>query len=108
MELIELKTSDKENSVKYLLKSNDNEIGYGYIFAKEINPIEIYIYENYQSNGYGKLLFNSLLNILKNKGLKGILFEIDESNYRFINIIGQAGAREFGRNSPIIKFVLKL
>ena len=85
MELIQLKISDKENSVKYVLMLHGKEIGYGYIFNKEINPIEIYIDENYQSNGYGKIFFNSLLNVLKGKGLKGLIFELDETNYKIIN-----------------------
>ena len=108
MELVELKVSDKENAIKYVLIVNDKEIGVGYIFSREINPIEIYIVEDYQSNGYGKFLFNSLLNILKSRNLKGIIFSIDKNNYRFINIIGQAGAIEFGRDGAKINFALKL
>ena len=108
MELIELEMSDKENSVKYVLIVNSEEVGYGYIFNRETNPIEVYIDDNYQSNGYGKLLLNSLLNILKEKGLKGVTFKLDENDYRFINIIKQAGAVEVGRQFPDIKFIIKL
>lgn len=108
MELIKSKTSDKENSVKYVLMDMNEEIGYGYIFDREINPIEIYINENFQSNGYGKFLFNSLLSILKKSNLKGLIFEINQSNYKFINIITQCGAIEFGRQLPNIRFVIKL
>ena len=108
MELIELQTSDKENSVKYLLMLTNNEIGYGYIFDRETNPIEIYIDEKHRSNGYGKIFFNSLLKILKNKGLKGVLFKVDRNNYRFINIIQNAGAFEIGRELLEIKYAIKL
>ena len=107
MELVESKVSDKENSVKYVLILNDKEIGVGYIFSRETNPIEIYISEDYQSNGYGKFLFNSLLKILKSRNLKGVIFSIDKDNYRFINIIGQAGAIEFGRDGVKHNFALK-
>lgn len=108
MELIELKSSDKENSVKYLLVLEGKEIGSGYIFEREINPIEVYIAKEHQSNGYGKKLFNSLLKVLRGKGLKGVIFKINENNYRFINIIGKAGGVEIGRDFPEIKFVIKL
>ena len=108
MELIQLQTSDKENSVKYLLKLDGKDIGYGYIFDRENNPIEIFIAEEHQSNGYGKIFFNSLLKIVKNKGLKGVLFKVDRSNYRFINIIQKAGAFEIGREALEIKYAIKL
>lgn len=107
MELVELKVSDKEKSVKYVLSIKDKEIGYGYIFNREVNPIEIYVDKNYQSNGYGKFLFNSLIKVLKGKNLKGIIFEVDAENYRFINIVKQAGALEVGR-FPNVKLALKL
>lgn len=108
MELLKSRNSDKENSVKYVLKEQDTDIGYGYIYSREVNPIEIYVYEKYQSNGYGKALFNFLLNELKQSGVKGAIFELDESQYRFKNIISQAGAFEIGRNLPKIKYVLKI
>ena len=108
MELVELKVSDKENSVKYILKLDGLEIAHGYIFNREINPIEIYVERDYQSNGYGKLLFNSLLNILKKSGLKGLIFKLDENNFKIINIVKKFGAVEIGRELPEIKFLLKL
>ena len=108
MELIESKISDKENSVMYQLISHEGEVAHGYIFNREINPIEVYVNKEYQSNGYGKLLFKSLLKILKDNGLKGIIFILDESNFKIINIIKDLGAVELGRNLPEIKFLLKL
>lgn len=108
MELKELKISDKENSVKYILLVQGREVGFGYIFNREVNPIEIYIENDFQSNGYGKLLFNSLLKILKDSGLKGLKFELDENNGRLISVIKQAGAVEIGRDLPKIKFIIKL
>lgn len=107
MELVELKISDKENAVKYVLRVKDEEVGYGYIFNREVNPIEVYVGKDYQSNGYGKFIFNSLLNVLRGKNLKGIIFEVDAGNFRFINIVKQAGALELGR-FPKVKLALKL
>ena len=108
MELKELSFSDKENSVKFVLMNSGEEVGYGYIFSREINPIEIYINEENQSSGYGKFLFNSLLNILREHGLKGVVFQLNESDYRFINIIRKAGAVEIGRQFSEMKFIIKL
>lgn len=107
MELVELKISDKENSVKYALMVNGKNVGSGYIFSRETNPIEIYIEENFRSNGYGKYLFNSLVKILKDRGVKGAIFESNKDNLRFINIIKQAGAKEISRQMPKVRFVIK-
>ena len=108
MELIKLNISDKDNSIQYVLKINDESVGYGYIFNRETNPIEIYIEKEHQSCGYGKYLFNSLLTILKNQGLKGIIFETNESNFRLINILLNANAVQISKRSPIVKFIIKL
>lgn len=108
MQIVKSEKSDKENSYKYVLKVRGKQIGLGYIFNREINPIEIYVDKEHQSNGYGKYLFNALAKEAKNRGMKGMIFELHESQYRFINIISQAGAMQFGKNEGIVKFVLKL
>ena len=105
---IKSEKSDKEDSYKYVLKVQDKQIGFGYIFNREINPIEIYIDKENQSNGYGKFLFNALIKEAKNKGLKGMIFELNENQYRFINIILQAGAVQIGKNKDKVKLMLKL
>ena len=105
MELVKLNISDKENSVKYKLLSNEAEVAHGYIFNREINPIEIYVEKEYQSNGFGKFLFKSLLEILKSNGLTGIVFLLDENNLKIINIIKKSGAVEVGRSFSKIKFI---
>ena len=93
---------------RYSLKLDGKEIGCGYIYDREINPIEIYIDENHRSNGYGKYLFSQLLQIAKERSVAGMIFEVAEENYRFITIIGQVGAKRIGKNGAIIKFVLKI
>lgn len=108
MEIIKIEDSDKEGAFKYLLTDNGNDIGFGYLYARENNPIEIYISPAYQSNGYGKKLFGFLLGEARNLGLKGMFFEVDEQFNRFINIISQAGAVHLGKKNNIIKFMLKL
>lgn len=105
---IKSEKSDKENSYKYVLIVQDKQIGFGYIFKRETNPIEIYIDKEYQSNGYGKFLFNALAKEAKNQGLKGMIFELNENQYRFINIISQVGAVQIGKNKDKVKLILKL
>ena len=83
-------------------------MGYGYIFDREVNPIEIYVHEQYRSYGYGKYLFSQLVQIAQKQGVKGMLFEVAASNYRFVTILGQSGAQHLGQRDGIIKFVLKL
>ena len=108
MDNLQIVRCDHADFNKYLLKRDGKEIGYGYIFDRETNPIEIYIHEQYRSYGYGKYLFSQLLKIAKEWGVTGMLFEVEESNYRFITILGQSGAKHIGKNDGIIKFVLKI
>lgn len=108
MKVVKIKISDKENSVKYLLKIENKEVGYGYIFDREVNPIEIYIDKQFQSNGYGKKLFKTLLKEMKGQGVKGMLFEVENENYRFANIISQMGAQEISRNNNTKQYVLRI
>ena len=97
-----------QDSFRYSLKLDGKEIGYGYIYDREINPIEIYIDEQYRSNGYGKYLFSQLQQIAKERGVGGMIFEVAEANYRFIAIIGQVGAKQIGKNGAAVKFILKI
>lgn len=108
MENLQIVRCDQCDPIRYSLRLEDIEVGYGYVFDRKNNPIEIYIHEQYRSNGYGKYLFAQLLQILKERGVVGVTFEAAEENYRFITIIGQAGAQQIGKVDKIIKFVLKI
>lgn len=106
MELLKCETSDIENTEKYILKDNDKELGYGYIISAEINPIEIFIYEKERSNGYGKLLFSKLLQILKEKGTKLLTFDLPEEQYRMINIVSSFGGRYISIKNGVKRYIL--
>ena len=99
---------DKENSEKYLLLNDDKEIGYGYILEQEVNPIEIYINENERSNGYGKFLFEKLLEIVKESDKKALIFDLTRAQYRVANIIAFFGARQIETLENSIKWALVL
>ncbi|MBR4270493.1 MAG: GNAT family N-acetyltransferase [Clostridia bacterium] len=108
MKILQTKISDKENSIKYVLDIDGEIVGCGYIINRDINPIEVYIDKQHQSNGYGKSLFLSLLDIVRQRGVKGMIFELPDEQYRFKNIILQAGAEQLGRNDGLCKFILKI
>ena len=108
MKILQTKISDKEKSFKYELVLDDKVLGYGYIINRAINPIEVYIGQQYQSNGYGKVLFNGLLELLRQRHIKGTVFELKDEQYKFQNIILQAGAIQVSRNGSIVKYILKI
>lgn len=106
MHIIKCIESDKENSTKYLLKKDDKEIGHGYIFSRLVNPIEIYINEKAQSNGYGKMLFTKLLQIIYDGGKTNLVFEIEIQNYKMNNILSSLGGRHVGTNNGKNRWVM--
>ena len=108
MELLKCETSDIENTEKYILKDGEKEIGYGYIKGVEINPIEIFIYENERSNGYGKLLFSKLLEIIKEKEAKLLTFDLPEEQYRMIKIIAYSGGRYIYIKNGVRRYILPI
>lgn len=108
MEIVKANTSDQEDSIKYLLTFQGKEVGYGYLFDRAINPIEIYITKEYQSNGCGKFLFQYLAEVMKKQGDTGMIFELTKDQIRFQNIIMQAGAVQVGAYKDKIKYILKL
>ena len=106
MQIVKCKESDKENSIKYLLTQDNKEIWCGYIFAREINPIEIYIIEEMRSNGYGKLLFTKLLQIAYDSGRVNLVFDIELQNYKMNNILSSLGAQHIGKNEEKNRWVI--
>ncbi len=108
MELLKCQKSDKENAEKYILKDGEKELGYGYIYNTNVNPVEIFVYEALRSNGYGKILFSKLIQILKEKGIKIIEFEIPEENYRMTNIISSFGGHYSSIKNGIRRYVFPI
>lgn len=108
MKVIKCAQSDKPNSEKYLLTEGDRQIGYGYIIERETNPIEIFVTKEMRSNGYGKFLFNNLIQIEKERDKKVLLFEVDRENYRLTNIISSLGAHRIESGEKSIRLALPL
>lgn len=108
MELLKLKASDKENSDKYIIKKENITIGEGYIFNREDNQIFVYIKPEFRSNGYGSLLFEKLLNIVKKGDIKILKFKIETQNVCGINIICKFGAVLLSASKDYTHYVLKV
>lgn len=108
MEILELKNSRVPNATEYALVNKGVQIGYGFIKNTEINPIEVYIDENQRSNGYGKYLFAKLVKIVEQKGINVLRFEIDISNYRIKNIIGNLGGQHIMTSNGKQLYILKV
>lgn len=81
----------KETSEAYALEENNEIIGYGIILNNDNSKIEIFIKEEYRSNGYGKLLFRKMLEELKKQSYKEIKITFQKNNYRIKNIIVALG-----------------
>ena len=85
--------SDKENSNKYLLKSNQKELGYAYILnTGSANNIYVFIHPEYRSNGFGFLLFSNAIQQLRaiNK-YPHITLDIEKTNIHANNIVAKCG-----------------
>lgn len=108
MRIEKFENSDKENSEKYILLNEDKQIGYGYILSQEVNPIEIYIDEKERSNGYGKFLFQNLLQIVKEGNKKALVFDLTKDQYRVANIIASLGAMKVETLANSVKWILPL
>ena len=85
-------------------------IGYSLINKNGLNIDNFYIkiFNQYQGNGYGNLLFIETLNILKSRGFKDLTINIHLSNYKMINIILKNGGIEVTNLNGIKKFIIKL
>lgn len=93
IEFLKQAVSDKENSNKYILKNDIQELGYAYIYHGDFkNNIYIFINPKYRSNGYGFLLFSNVINELKNTTkYSHIILDTDKSNTHINNIIAKCG-----------------
>ena len=88
------------------------DIMIGYLLIKKdssnIDNIYIKIFDRYESNGYGNLLFIEGLNLLKEKDIKDIELNIDKCNYKMINIILKNRGIEVTNIKGIEKFIIRL
>lgn len=89
----------KEDSEVFALEKENTIIGYGIIDKKNINELEIFIKEEYRSNGYGKLLFAKMLEELKKQNYKEVKLAFSRNNYRIKSIIINFGGLQIHTNA---------
>ena len=106
MQVTPCKQTDKPNATKYIVKTRATEIGYGYILQGKHNPIEVYIYKEYQSAGYGKKVFKKLLQIAKQNNPQIYEFTIPAQNYAFKSIVAQAGGKYLSTNGETETWII--
>ena len=101
---------DREKVDLFSYKKDDTLIGYAFVKKDNINIDNIYIkiFDKYQSNGYGKSLFNELIKVLKERKFKEIILNIDKDNYKMINILKNNGGLELSTVNGIKKIIIKL
>ena len=101
--------SDKENSNKYVIKTDLQEFGYAYIYHNShINNIYFFVYPQYRSNGFGFLLFSHIIKELRNiSEYTHIELDVDKQNTHANNIIAKSGGLLLAEDSQK-HWVLKL
>lgn len=101
--------SDKDNSNKYLLKSNQQELGYAYIYPNNsTNTVYFFIHPEYRSNSFGSMLFSYLIKELKETTkYPHIVLDIDKTNTHANNIIAKNGGLVLSEDNDI-HWLLKL
>lgn len=70
-----------------LIEEENRIIGYigGYFYLEDGEILNFLVDEKYQHQGYGTLLFNSIIEEAKNAGIKRVTLEVRESNTKGIN-----------------------
>lgn len=97
-----------ETNTTYILEKEKTIIGYGFLKSDSNNVIEIFIKEEYQSNGYGKYLFSKMHEVLKNENYKDIKLTIKKDNYRIKNIIIFYGGKQLYTTATEESYILPI
>lgn len=90
---IKVPISDKENTNKYFLNTETEELGYAYINpSNSINNVYFFIHPQYRSNGFGTLLFSKIIAELKSTTqFPHITLDVEKTNIFTNNIIAKLG-----------------
>ena len=93
---------DNKDDIKevYELIKDDIKVGYCLLKNNTKEEVQIFINEEYRSNGYGKLFFGKILDMLN----KDVYLKTNNEN--MICIIKYYNGKELSRNKGIISFVI--
>ena len=98
----QLKLSDKD---VYILKNKSERIGYGIISS----TIEyLFIDKKFRGNGYGKSLFNSLLDKLAQKGIHEIEVVFPKNNVIVNRIVEKTNCMQIAMNNGVATYAIIL
>ena len=92
----------------YELLKDDSVIGYGVINQDIRNMITIYILEEYRGNGYGKILFELILEKIKELGHKEIYLTFDKNNIMMKKIVVSKSGLEISLDGDKVTFVIPI
>ena len=90
----------------YELVEDNTVIGYGVINQDIRNMVTIYILEEYRGNGYGKVLFEMILEKIKELGYKEIYLTFDKNNIMMKKIIVAKRGLEISIDSDKVTYVI--
>lgn len=101
------KTRLYENSIKnhvytVIAKHNNDIIGYGHIDYQDKYWIGLYIHDNYQNRGYGKILLNHLIKISKDLFINILYLSVYNENIVAIHIYKKFGFKVIQKNNKNI------
>ena len=95
--LLASELSEKNNGVSfYVIENDDVVIGYigRYYFFQEAEVLNFVVDESYQRQGYGKKLFDKMVEDMKD--VKKITLEVRASNIKGINFYTKNGFKQVG------------
>lgn len=101
------KTRIYENAIKnhvytVIAKYNSDIIGYGHIDYQDKYWIGLYIHDNYQNKGYGKILLNHLIKISKELFINNLYLSVNIENTIAIHIYNKFGFKVIKKNNKNI------
>lgn len=100
---------DIDSSVEIYILKNPTTIGYGLIKDTRENTLNIYIKEEYRSNGYGTKLFKELINIIrKTKKYKDISLIVSKEDTNINNIIKNNGGIEILEEKDKVHYIIPM
>ena len=92
----------------YELVKDDNVIGYGIINKDAKNMVTIYISEKYRGNGYGTILFEMILEKIKELGYKEIYLTFDKNNIMMKKIVLAQRGLEISIDNDKVRYVIPI
>ena len=103
---IKKKFPDSETAYQFL---KDNEfIGVASINKKDDDKIYIMIKKELRGNGYGKELFTSVLQKLKEMDYKKTIVKFERNNIQMLKIVTSNGGKHVSTDNDIVKYLIPI